>query len=111
MAVMDHSCPYLHRFYSTESGHSANSGWLRCSELNSKHSCFKKFHPKARNHGEGPYWEIAAFNQEKGLVEAFSVITNLQMDPFEALLGIYCKLFNSEHRRQPEFALWPDSVE
>ena len=29
---------------------------------------------------------IAAFNQEKALVGAFSVITNLRMDLFEALL-------------------------
>ena len=28
---------------------------------------------------------VAAFNQEKALVEAFSVITNLRMDLFEAL--------------------------
>ena len=28
---------------------------------------------------------VAAFNQEKALVGAFSVITNLQMDLFEAL--------------------------
>ena len=29
---------------------------------------------------------VAAFNQEKALVGAFSVITNLRMDPFEALV-------------------------
>ena len=29
---------------------------------------------------------VAAFNQEKGLVGAFSVITNLRMELFEALL-------------------------
>ena len=29
---------------------------------------------------------VAAFNQEKALVGAFSVITNLRMDLFEALL-------------------------
>ena len=28
---------------------------------------------------------VAAFNQEKALVEAFSVITNLRMDLFQAL--------------------------
>ena len=28
---------------------------------------------------------VSAFNQEKALVGAFSVITNLRMDPFEAL--------------------------
>ena len=30
---------------------------------------------------------VAAFNQEKALVGAFSVITNLRMEIFEALLG------------------------
>ena len=30
---------------------------------------------------------VAAFNQEKALVGAFSVITNLQMELFEALVG------------------------
>ena len=30
---------------------------------------------------------VAAFNQEKALVGAFSVITNLRMDLFEALVG------------------------
>ena len=29
---------------------------------------------------------VAAFNQEKALVEAFSVITNLRMEIFEALV-------------------------
>ena len=29
---------------------------------------------------------VAAFNQEKALVGAFSVITNLRMDSFEALI-------------------------
>ena len=31
---------------------------------------------------------VAAFNQEKALVGAFSVITNLRMDLFEALVGV-----------------------
>ena len=30
---------------------------------------------------------VAAFNQEKGLVGAFSVITNLRMELFEALVS------------------------
>ena len=30
---------------------------------------------------------VAAFNQEKALVGAFSVITNLRMDLFEALIS------------------------
>ena len=32
---------------------------------------------------------VAAFNQEKALVGAFSVITNLRMELFEALVDIY----------------------
>ena len=32
---------------------------------------------------------VAAFNQEKALVGAFSVITNLRMELFEALVSIY----------------------
>ena len=31
---------------------------------------------------------VAAFNQEKALVGVFSVITNLRMDLFEALVSI-----------------------
>ena len=31
---------------------------------------------------------VAAFNQEKALVGAFSVITNLRMELFEALISI-----------------------
>ena len=31
---------------------------------------------------------VAAFNQEKALVGAFSVITNLRMDFFEALVSV-----------------------
>ena len=30
---------------------------------------------------------VAAFNQEKAIVGAFSVITNLRMDLFETLVG------------------------
>ena len=33
---------------------------------------------------------VAAFNQEKALVGAFSVITNLRMELFEALVGCRC---------------------
>ena len=32
-------------------------------------------------------WVVAAFNQEKALVGAFSVILNLRMDLFEALVA------------------------
>ena len=31
---------------------------------------------------------VAGFNQEKALVGAFSMITNLRMDLFEALVGV-----------------------
>ena len=40
---------------------------------------------------------IAAFNQEKALVGAFSVITNLRMDLFEALAGIVHKIYPLFH--------------
>ena len=36
---------------------------------------------------------VAAFNQEKALVGAFSVITNLWMELFEALLPTHFALF------------------
>ena len=40
---------------------------------------------------------VAAFNQEKALVGAFSVITNLRMEHFEALV---CNMYtNSEVQR------------
>ena len=39
--------------------------------------------------------EVAAFNQEKALVGAFSVITNLRMGLFEALLGT---VFSGQHK-------------
>ena len=32
---------------------------------------------------------VAAFNQEKALVGAFSVITNLRMELFQALVTVY----------------------
>ena len=35
---------------------------------------------------------VAAFNQEKALVGAFSVITNLRMDLFEALMDIWAEM-------------------
>ena len=37
---------------------------------------------------------VAAFNQEKALVGAFSVITNLRMELFEALLGTLSSHFS-----------------
>ena len=45
---------------------------------------------------------VAAFNQEKALVGAFSVITNLRMDLFQALL-------DTEHlrRHQPDTLMSP----
>ena len=45
---------------------------------------------------------VAAFNQEKALVGAFSVITNLRMELFEALVSDA-----TVHRvAQDEVALW-----
>ena len=38
---------------------------------------------------------VAAFNQEKALVGAFSVITNLRMELFEALLPSQCRVVTS----------------
>ena len=44
---------------------------------------------------------VAAFNQEKALVGAFSVITNLRMELFEALVfsvhGPFITLITSDH--------------
>ena len=42
---------------------------------------------------------VAAFNQEKALVGALSVITNLRMDLFEALLatGLIGFIYSSAH--------------
>ena len=43
---------------------------------------------------------VAAFNQEKALVGAFSVITNFRMDLFEALIsnmGLFvCEIISDE---------------
>ena len=39
---------------------------------------------------------VAAFNQEKALVGAFSVITNLRMELFEALTASYLLLTAAE---------------
>ena len=41
---------------------------------------------------------VAAFNQEKALVGAFSVITNLRMELFEALVGVVARIFSPEYR-------------
>ena len=40
---------------------------------------------------------VAAFNQEKALVGAFSVITNLRMDLFEALARNVARLYRDNH--------------
>ena len=47
---------------------------------------------------------VAALNQEKALVEAFSVITNLRMDLFEALVTSSCqgKLTPNWRKRRKE---------
>ena len=40
---------------------------------------------------------VAAFNQEKALVGAFSVITNLRMELFQALVLWVCGTHDPEH--------------
>ena len=40
---------------------------------------------------------VAAFNQEKALVGAFSVITNLRMELFEALLSL-CSIVTQKRK-------------
>ena len=40
---------------------------------------------------------VAAFNQEKALVGAFSVITNLQLELFEALIHTTLHLYPRHH--------------
>ena len=42
---------------------------------------------------------VAAFNQEKALVRAFSVITNLRMELFEALICIVLRWMVQEMGR------------
>ena len=41
---------------------------------------------------------VAAFNQEKALVGAFSVITNLRMDLFDALVGTLAGVLGLLHK-------------
>ena len=41
---------------------------------------------------------VAAFNQEKALVGAFSVITNFRMELFEALVSIVAQLSQPRHQ-------------
>ena len=43
---------------------------------------------------------VAVFNQEKALVGAFSVITNLRMELFEALLAtlLLCRIYHQNQR-------------
>ena len=43
---------------------------------------------------------VGAFNQEKALVGAFSVITNLRMQLFEALIGTSTERRSSAARRR-----------
>ena len=43
---------------------------------------------------------VAAFNQEKALVGAFSVITNLQMELFEALVTATAGITDADHVRE-----------
>ena len=43
---------------------------------------------------------VAAFNQEKALVGAFSVITNLRMELFEALIHTYTGCWPLTYRQE-----------
>ena len=54
---------------------------------------------------------VAAFNQEKALVGAFSVITNLRMEIFEALFlkHIHIKLYKL-HWLQTFFICWNGEI-
>ena len=49
---------------------------------------------------------VAAFNQEKALVGAFSVITNLRMELFEALLTAHTAQVTGEEGRLTVTANW-----
>ena len=49
---------------------------------------------------------VAAFNQEKALVGAFSVITNLRMELFEALLTTHTAQVTGEEGRLTVTANW-----
>ena len=46
---------------------------------------------------------VAAFNQEKALVGAFSVITNLRMDFFEALVSTATLMANAHPTEHSHF--------
>ena len=53
---------------------------------------------------------VAAFNQEKALVGAFSVITNLRMELFEALVDLHLvTLAEQEAQGEPPRAQDPDA--
>ena len=49
---------------------------------------------------------VAAFNQEKALVGAFSVITNLRMELFEALPGYHCISWSPLHCTTGSCGVW-----
>ena len=70
-----------------------------------------QFHVESLNSVLNVKAVVAAFNQEKALVGAFSVITNLRMEHFEALLnsrvvacsrifGLICFVVRGEKRRE-----------
>ena len=67
------------------------------SRASNKQDCSYIITEKARNSVSIVKASVAVFNQEKALVGAFSVITNLRMELFEALVdkqnnetGVYC---------------------
>ena len=49
---------------------------------------------------------VAAFNQEKALVGAFSVITNLRMDLFEVLIFTDTDAGPEGHKHCDSLAVW-----
>ena len=53
---------------------------------------------------------VAAFNQEKALVGAFSVITNLRMELFQALESNDIYFFYHKNRSQESQSLVPLSA-
>ena len=52
---------------------------------------------------------VAAFNQEKALVGAFSVITNLRMELFEALVEVVLDLLRIDES-SPLWAVSPETL-
>merc|ERR1712067_51937 len=89
---------------------------------NQNNNIFDLSHPNARlaqclNSVLNVKAVVAAFNQEKALVGAFSVITNLRMELFEALIvtssnpgaGVCAETTRSSVPGQPRWS-WPPCI-